>query len=725
MTASSFIDRAIQAALLGLLALIAAPALADSTINTANPVQGVPYNAAPIRQNFAAAASDVTALQKMNYGASAPSSPVLGQLWLETPTAETTYNLKIYDDRTSQWVIVAYFDSLNSLWIAPVGGGLPQTILTDDTTDLGSYPNTVLTVTGAGPVYSFGATSPAGTIKVLTFSGATQIVYNATSLITPGAADINTAANDMIIAVALGSGNWKVMFFQSAAASVPQGGTGRTSLTNHAVLLGAGTSPVNFAVPGTLGYPLLSAGASADPAFGQLNLTIGVTGALPVANGGTGVAAITVHNLLVGNGSSAATLLPPGTTGLPLVSLGASLDPAYQVLGPAGGGTGAGSFTAHAVLVGNGTAAFTPVGPGAANIPLIGQGGAVDPVFAALDLSTAGVTGTLPTVRGGTGVATPAAHTVLVGNNATTMTAVGPGTTAYPFVANGAGADPAFQPLSLSGGGITGQLPIANLPTGMRLPYLSNTNYCVNSSTGSDGNTGFSPSCWATLQHAWNTIVGEADLAGFQAVVDIADGLYAGFAAAGPVVGSLGPSNVVFNGNVVTPGNVTITTVNGVAVSASAGAGFTIQGAKLVATGASTGVCTLASTGAYLIVSSVNFSQCDFAGMYAIDSGTVVTNGAITISGGGATFIAAQTNGLIKIDNTAVTTSGTPNFTTSFASATALGSIHSFSSTFGGTGATGARYGASLNAVIDTNGGGGSYFPGDSAGATSTGGQYN
>ena len=41
---------------------------------------------------------------------------------------------------------------------------------------------------------------------------------------------------------------------------------------------------------GTLGYPLLSDGSGGAPIFGQLDLTLGVTNVLPVANGGTGTA---------------------------------------------------------------------------------------------------------------------------------------------------------------------------------------------------------------------------------------------------------------------------------------------------------------------------------------------------------------------------------------------------------------------------------------------------
>jgi hypothetical protein len=38
--------------------------------------------------------------------------------------------------------------------------------------------------------------------------------------------------------------------------------------------------------------------------------------------------------------------------------------------------------------------------------------------------------------------------------------------------------------------------------------------------------------------------------------------------------------------------------------------------------------------------------------------------------------------------------------------------------------ATGKRYAVATNAVLNTNGGGANYFPGDVAGTTATGGQY-
>jgi len=65
---------------------------------------------------------------------------------------------------------------------------------------------------------------------------------------------------------------------------------------------------------------------------------------------------------------------------------------------------------------------------------------------------------------------------------------------------------------------------------------------------------------------------------------------------------------------------------------------------------------------------------------------------------------------------------GTPNFVGSFANASRNGTLQAIGVTYSGS-ATGARYVASGNGVIYT-GGGASYFPGNAAGSTSTGGQY-
>lgn len=84
------------------------------------------------------------------------------------------------------------------------------------TTDLGSIGATAITVTGTTPITSFGASAQAGVLKVVTFSGALTLTYNSTSLITPTNASITTAAGDSLMALALGSGNWRVVSYTKA-----------------------------------------------------------------------------------------------------------------------------------------------------------------------------------------------------------------------------------------------------------------------------------------------------------------------------------------------------------------------------------------------------------------------------------------------------------------------------------------------------------------------------
>ena len=78
----------------------------------------------------------------------------------------------------------------------------------------------------------------------------------------------------------------------------------------------------------TLTAPVLTAPVLGTPASGTLTnvtglpLTTGVTGTLPVANGGTSLATLTANNVILGNGASAPTFVAPSTSGNVLTSNG-------------------------------------------------------------------------------------------------------------------------------------------------------------------------------------------------------------------------------------------------------------------------------------------------------------------------------------------------------------------------------------------------------------------
>ncbi len=83
-------------------------------------------------------------------------------------------------------------------------------------------------ITGTTPINSFGSTCAVGVSKKLIFNSATPISYNATSMILPAQRDYTAAAGDLVEALHLGSGNWRLRVDKIDGSSV----------TNPAVALG-------------------------------------------------------------------------------------------------------------------------------------------------------------------------------------------------------------------------------------------------------------------------------------------------------------------------------------------------------------------------------------------------------------------------------------------------------------------------------------------------------
>ena len=219
--------RLLLAALL-LLAGLAGSAQAASTINSLPPITdgtfpltdpGCPATSTEnfwVTQGTGDFKIDALRSGYIFQGSTAPSCPFKYELWWNT--APTLPELDAYDG--AQWLRITSIDASNHLLVPPIGGGVISPITSASTTDLCSQAPATVQVTGAATINAFGPTCPTGTIKFVNFASTPTIVYNGTSMILPGGANITVTAGETWLVESLGSGNWQLFFRQVAAASV-------------------------------------------------------------------------------------------------------------------------------------------------------------------------------------------------------------------------------------------------------------------------------------------------------------------------------------------------------------------------------------------------------------------------------------------------------------------------------------------------------------------------
>lgn len=297
----------------------------------------------------------------------------------------------------------------------------------------------VLTTNGSG-VVATNATLPAThlpafTGDVSTSAGSTVTTIGATKVTNAMLAGSITASNlvgtDIATLGTITTGTWN-----ATAITAVKGGTGQTVYAVGDLLQANTTTTLaRLAAVGT-GNVLLSGGVGTISSWGQVGLTTHVTGTLGAANGGTGLATITAGRLMVGNGTSAVSLLAPGTNGDVLtVSGGAWVSTAPVVL-TAATQADQETSTSTSVYVSPGRQQFHP---SAAKAWIIFNGTSAGPIT---PLAQYGISGNV--TKNATGD-----YTVTFATNFSSAN----------YAANGMGAD--------TGGGNPGSVSLdnANLPT--------------------------------------------------------------------------------------------------------------------------------------------------------------------------------------------------------------------------------------------------------------------
>ncbi len=254
--------------------------------------------------------------------------------------------------------------------------------------------------------------------------------------------------------------------------------------------------------------------------------------------------------------------------------------------------------------------------------------------------------------------------------------------------------------------------------TGGRETLTANRTYYVRTD-GSDSNTGLVDSAggaFLTIQKGID-VAAALDAAIYNVTVQIRNGTYTGTNTLKSFVGS---GYMEINGDTATPANVIISVTGDNCFTMGTGEGiFYLRGFRLQTTTAGHGIVNNSSRGILW------FDNIDFGAVPAghahlqLSASNTQATGNYSISGGAGYHINAGEGALINTAGRTVTLTGTPAFGSAFIQVANLAFALANSITFTG-GATGPRFITSVNGVIQTNGGGASYFPGNAAGTEET-----
>jgi microcystin-dependent protein len=326
-----------------LIAYVFALVLLPAQLQAAQNDQVLPLTGLVSGLEFSQLVSDaIAALNTCNSGASAPANatggaPAIGQCWDDTSAAPTVR--KIYDG--TSWVRIGALDATNHIWIPQMGGGT-ATIASGATVDLCSVPQTYVTVTGTTTITSLGVSScQNGSVKMVRFSGALTLTYNASTLTIPGSADRAIAAGDTVIAVRATSTRWDVVSHETAVVVAGGGGT------SDPLPVGTGLTFYGFTLPSS-SYKWCDGSAISRTTFPDYLAAVSSTQTVTRANGSPTLTGFTDTGAFGAGMNVEGTGIPAGATILSKTSISVTLS-ANATSG------GSGAVTVFAYGNGNGS----------------------------------------------------------------------------------------------------------------------------------------------------------------------------------------------------------------------------------------------------------------------------------------------------------------------------------------------------------------------------------
>ena len=318
---------------------------------------------------------------------------------------------------------------------------------------------------------------------------------------------------------------------------------------------------------------------------------------------------------------------------------------------------------------------------------------AVDDLW--VDTSDAGAIGDVE----GPGASAVGALAVFDDTTGKGIAALGQGTAGQVLTSQGAGANPLWG----TGGG-------RELLTANRTYYVR-----TDGNNSNDGLANTSGGAFLTIQKAVDVVSGTVDTGGYTVTIQVADGTYAEAVVLKQFVGG---GKVVIQGNTTTPGNVQIipASASPCVLNGAPGCEWAISGLRLI----TSNWALYVKRGAY-----VEFSAIEFGGtqLHIRCAGMCIATGNHTIYSSSSSYVYVELGGYFYADSVTIAVTNFIGFVGAFCNVQSAGYAHMVNLTFtGGSGVTGSRFSVTLNGILASDGGSGS-FPGNAAGTTSLGGQ--
>ena len=258
--------------------------------------------------------------------------------------------------------------------------------------------------------------------------------------------------------------------------------------------------------------------------------------------------------------------------------------------------------------------------------------------------------------------------------------------------------------------------------------------------TGNDSNDGLtSGNAFLTIQKAFD-VIGELIRSIYHVTIDISGSYNVSDGGSGGLVVKFGPGvgRIIVDGDTAssTRTNTTITQTNNggferglITIKGNGACEVVVVQNMTLDGGGATSAVRLLYTGAG---GRTEYGNIDFQGsatnahVRADQGGITTCTAACEISDNAVNHFQLAAGGQIRhVNITGNTLTSTPAFSAEFAGCDDLSFLSAQGSTWTTGSATGKRYDVNRNAVIQTSGGGATFFPGDVAGTTATGGVYN